>query len=60
MCHGPYPPYMEPNHTPYDYGDADTEAIGDDPHHERQHGLDTVIVDGAAMSYRSYTRVEED
>lgn len=50
---------MVENHTPYDYGDADTEAIGDDPAHEQQHGLDTVIVDGAAMSYRRYTSDEE-
>jgi hypothetical protein len=51
---------MRPNHTPYDYGDAETEAIGDDPPHEQQHGLDTVIVDGSAMSYRSYTKLEEE
>ncbi len=46
---------MVEDHTPYDYGDAETEAVGDDPPHERQHGLDTVIVDGSAMSYRRYT-----
>ena len=51
---------MRPNHTPYDYGDAETEALGEDPPHERQHGLDTVIVDGSAMSYRSYTRSEAE
>ncbi|MFQ3318102.1 MAG: hypothetical protein ACI8UR_002369 [Natronomonas sp.] len=51
---------MVNQHTPYDYGDAETEAIGDDPAHERQHGLDTVIVDGAAMSYRSYASEEPE
>lgn len=50
---------MVNEHTPYDYGDAETEAVGEDPVHERQHGLDTVIVDGSAMSYRSYTSDEE-
>ena len=38
---------MAEDHTPYDYGDAETEAIGDDPPQEQQHGLDTVIVDGS-------------
>lgn len=51
---------MRSDHTPYDYGDAETEALGEDPPHERQHGMDTVIVDGSAMSYRSYTRTEEE
>jgi hypothetical protein len=32
---------------------------GDDPAGERQHGLDIVIIDGSAMSYRRYT-VEEN
>lgn len=50
---------MVEDHTPYDYGDAETEAVGDDPDHERQHGLDTVIVDGAVMSYRRYTGDED-
>lgn len=51
---------MFDDHTPYDYGDAETEAVGEGPAHERQHGMDTVIVDGSAMSYRSYTRTEEE
>ncbi|MES3517201.1 MAG: hypothetical protein PPP58_06005 [Natronomonas sp.] len=51
---------MRDDHTPYDYGDAETEAIGDGPRHERQHGADTVIVDGAAMSYRQYVTVDEE
>jgi len=46
---------MVEDHTPYEYGDAETEAVGEAPAHERQHGLDTVIVEGAAMSYRRYT-----
>ena len=46
-------------HTPSDYGDAETEAVGEDPRYERQHGIDTVIVYGWAMSYRQYT-VEEN
>jgi hypothetical protein len=50
---------MVQNHTPYDYGEAETDAIGDDPTHEQQHGADTVIVDGSVMSYRSYTSAEE-
>jgi hypothetical protein len=50
---------MADENTPYDYGEAETEALGDDPAHERQHDRDTVIVDGSAMSYRRYT-VEED
>ncbi|CAI49477.1 uncharacterized protein NP_2772A [Natronomonas pharaonis DSM 2160] len=50
---------MVENHTPYEYGDADIAAIGEEPPHERQHGSDMVIVDGAAMSYRSYTRAEQ-
>jgi hypothetical protein len=52
------PTGMVEDHTPYDYGDAETEAIGDDPPHEQQHGLDTVIVDGSVMTYRSYTSEE--
>lgn len=51
---------MRSDHTPYDYGDAETEALGEDPPHERQHGMDTVIVDGSVMSYRSYTREEAE
>ena len=49
---------MVRNHTPYEYGDADLEAIGEDPPHERQHGAEVVIVDGSSMSYRSYTKHE--
>jgi len=51
---------MEDTYTPYEYGEIDVEAVGEDPPHERQHGTDTVIVDGSAMSYRSYTRAEEE
>lgn len=51
---------MREAYTPYEFGDAETEALGEDPPHERQHGVDTVIVDGAVMSYRSYTRIEEE
>lgn len=51
---------MRSDHTPYDYGDAETEALGEDLPHEQRHGTDTVIVDGSAMSYRSYTRTEEE
>jgi hypothetical protein len=50
---------MMEDHTPYDYGAAETEALDEDPPHERQHGVDTVIVDGSVMSYRSYTRSED-
>lgn len=50
---------MVQNHTPYEYGEAETDAVGDDPTHEQQHGADTVIVDGSVMSYRSYTSAEE-
>lgn len=46
--------------TPYEYGDIDMEALGEDPPHERQHGTDTVIVDGSAMSYRRYTSAETE
>ena len=49
---------MVDTNTPYEYGDADIEAIGDEPPHEHQHGSDMVIVDGSSMSYRSYTRKE--
>ena len=49
---------MAEDHTPYDYGDAETEAVGDDPPPEQQHELDTVIVDGSVMRYRSYTSEE--
>ena len=49
---------MSGSHTPYDYGDAETEAVGEFPPQERQHGLDTVIVDGSVMSYRSYATDE--
>ncbi len=51
---------MVNTHTPYKYGDADLEAIGEDPPHEQQHGTDMVIVDGSTMSYRSYTRAEPE
>lgn len=51
---------MVKHHTPYEYGDAETEPLGDDPPHERQHGMDTVIVDGSVMSYRSYASSEEE
>lgn len=47
---------MRNDHTPYDYGDAETEAVGEDPPREVENGTDTVIVDGAVMSYRSYAR----
>ena len=50
---------MVEHNSPYDYGDAKTEAIGEAPPHEWQHGLDTVIVDGSVMSYRRYTSDEE-
>jgi len=45
---------VEPN-TPYEYGDVDIEALGENPPHEKQHGTDMVIVDGSTMSYRRYT-----
>ncbi len=45
---------MVQHDTPYEYGDAELEPVGDDPPHEYQHGADMVIVDGAAMSYRRY------
>ena len=51
---GPASDHMADEHTPCAYGEAETEWVGDDPAHERQHGLDTVIVDGSAMSYRRY------
>ena len=49
---------MVETYTPYEYGDADIEAIDDDPPSEHKHGTDMVIVDGSSMSYRSYTRTE--
>ena len=49
---------MVESDTPYEYGDADIEAIGDDPPREHRHGTDMVIVDGSSMSYRSYARTE--
>ncbi|WP_299236805.1 hypothetical protein [Natronomonas sp.] len=51
---------MVQSHTPYEYGDADLEAISEGPPHERQHGTDTVIVEGSAMSYRSYVKREPE
>jgi hypothetical protein len=51
---------MVETHTPYEYGDANIEAIGEGPPHEQQHGSDMVIVEGSAMSYRSYTRSEPE
>ena len=51
---------MVETYTPYTYGDADIEAVGEDPPHEQQHGTDMVIVDGSAMSYRSYTSAEHE
>lgn len=49
---------MVNDHTPYEYGDADTKAIDDGPPPESSHGTDTVIVDGSAMSYRWYVAAE--
>lgn len=49
---------MVNNNTPYEYGDIDTDALGEEPPHERQHGTDVVIVDGSTMSYRRYTGTE--
>lgn len=46
--------------TPYEYGDIDLEAIGDGPPQEHRHGTDTVIVEGSAMSYRSYVKREPE
>jgi hypothetical protein len=51
---------MVETYTPYEYGDAEIEAVGEDPPHEQQHGTDMVIVDGSAMSYRSYTSAEHE
>lgn len=51
---------MRNDHTPYEYGDAETEAIGESPPHERQHGTDMVIVEGSAMSYRCYVKTATD
>ena len=47
---------MVQTNTPYEYGDIDIEALGDEPAHEHQHGADMVIVDGSTMSYRSYVK----
>lgn len=51
---------MVESNTPYTYGDADIEAVGEGPPHEQQHGTDIVIVDGSTMSYRHYTRTEPE
>jgi hypothetical protein len=51
---------MVKHHTPYEYGDAEIEALGESPPHEQQHGSDMIIVDGSTMSYRSYTRTETE
>lgn len=49
---------MARDHTPYEYGDADTDGGLDDgdPPKEHESGVDTVIVDGDAMTYRSYEK----
>lgn len=49
---------MVEHHTPYEYGDVELEAVGENPPHEQQHGADMVIVDGATMSYRCYAKIE--
>ncbi|MDR9430665.1 MAG: hypothetical protein RI568_08215 [Natronomonas sp.] len=46
--------------TPYEYGDVELEAVGENPPHEQQHGADMVIVDGSTMSYRSYAKIETE
>lgn len=45
--------------TPYVYGDERGDG-GLDADPESDHGTETVIVDGSAMSYRSYQRHGEE
>lgn len=45
--------------TPYQYGDERGDG-GLDAEPESDHGTETVIVDGSAMSYRSYQRHDEE
>ncbi|WP_435194450.1 hypothetical protein [Natronomonas sp. EA1] len=49
---------MVERNSPYEYGDITTDGgLGsDDPPEDHEDGTDTVIVDGSAMSYRSYCR----
>jgi len=51
---------MVETNTPYEYGDIDVEAVGENPPHEQQHGSDMVIVDGSTMSYRRYADPETE
>ncbi len=52
---------MEFDDSAYDYGGIDTDGgLGDDePPEGCEHGTDAVIVDGDAMTYRSYERASE-
>jgi hypothetical protein len=47
---------MELHDDPYEYGDMTTDGglAGDSPPEGCENGGDAVIVDGDAMSYRSY------
>lgn len=49
---------MTEHTTPYVFGDEAADG-GMDVELESEHGTETVIVDGDAMSYRSYQRHEE-
>jgi len=45
---------MEPNDTPYVFGDEPPQPPSHDPE-----GRDVVIIDGEAMTYRSYHRTHQ-
>ncbi len=45
---------MEPSDTPYVFGDESPRAASHDPE-----GRDVVIVEGQAMTYRSYHRTRQ-
>ncbi|MFP4625743.1 MAG: hypothetical protein ACOCQ7_02485 [Natronomonas sp.] len=47
---------MVSDHTPYDYGGTETNAVGDDPPRPDEREGELVIVDGSSMSYRRYRR----
>ena len=53
------PDIMVEHTTPYQYGDERGDG-GLDAEPESDHGTETVIVDGSAMSYRSYQRHDEE
>lgn len=54
--------YMHHEDSPYEFGDITTDGgLGeDDPPEGCENGTDAVIVDGSAMTYRSYKQTEPD